>query len=381
MFVLKINKDRCKGCKLCISVCKFGALKVSENLNKLGYHYIQSVNSKCKGCKNCAIICPDFAIEIYLLKDKFINALKRKPIKGHVPHFELVFFLTMEAFGKVHPSHRNYSQWYQMTERERQLHRKDMAGIYIKTAERFNHSAIFIHPNPSALEETIRMIDLIREISGDKYFLMINGDATYGIPDGKNMTNFIYRLNDEPEKMKKQAEEMVNQAIEKAEIIKKKTYLDGFALCADYCFNNGPFLSPSMFSEFITPYLAKLIKGYKDMGFYTIKHTDGNIMPILAQLIQAKPDGLHSLDPQAGVDIKKVKEMVGDKVCLIGNVNCGLLQTGTDQEVIESCIYALKNGMPGYGYIFSSSNCIYTGMRLERYILMLDIWGKYGVYQ
>ncbi len=65
MFVVKINKNRCKGCNLCISVCKFEALKLSKKLNKLGYYYIEPVNSKCKGCKNCAIICPDFAIEIY----------------------------------------------------------------------------------------------------------------------------------------------------------------------------------------------------------------------------------------------------------------------------------------------------------------------------
>jgi uroporphyrinogen decarboxylase len=314
-------------------------------------------------------------------KERFINALERKPLKGLVPHFELVFFLTMEVFGKVHPSHRNYSQWYQMTEKERDLHRKDMAEIFIKTAETFNHSAIFIHPNPSTLEEIIRMVDLIREISGDKYFLMIHGDATFGIPSGEKMMEFVQRIADEPEKLKKEAEDMVNQALQNAEIIKKKTYLDGFALCSDYCFNSGPFLSPSMFSEFVTPYLSKLIKGYRDMGFYTIKHTDGNIMPIIDQLVQANPHALHSLDPQAGVDIKFVKEKYGEKVCLIGNVNCGLLQTGTDKQVIESCLYALKNGMPGYGYIFSTSNCIYTGMPLERYLLMLNVWKEYGKYE
>lgn len=314
-------------------------------------------------------------------KERFIKALERKPIKGRVPHFELVFFLTMEAFGKVHPSHRNYYQWYQMSEKERNLHRKDMAEIYVKTAETFHHDAIFLHPNPGTIEETIKLIDIVREMIGDRYFLMIHGDATFGIPSGDKMMEFIERIADEPEKVKREAENMVNQALEKAEIINKKTYLDGFALCSDYCFNNGPFLSPNMFSEFITPYLAKLIKGYRNMGFYTIKHTDGNIMPIIDQLIQTNPHALHSLDPQGGVDIKIVKNLYGDKVCLIGNVNCGLLQTGTDDEVIESCLYALKNGMPGYGYIYSTSNCIYTGMPFERYLLMLEIWKEYGNYE
>ncbi|MCD6407433.1 hypothetical protein J7L87_00075 [bacterium] len=313
-------------------------------------------------------------------REKFISALKRKPIKGRVPHFELAFFLTMEAFGKVYPGHRSYHQWDQMTERERQLHRKDIAEIFIRIAEEFNHSAIFLHPNPATLEETFRLIEIVRELTGDKYFLMIHGDATFGIPSGEKMVEFSYKLKDAPEKLKEEAENMVKEAIERAEKIKKHGGLDGFALCADYCFNTGPFLSPSMFSEFVTPYLAKLIKAYRDMGFYVIKHTDGNIMPILDQLVQTNPHALHSLDPQAGVDIKEVKKLVGDKVCLIGNVNCGLLQTGTDEEVIASAKYALKWGMPGYGYIFSTSNCIYTGMKLERYKLMLKAWEEYGNY-
>jgi uroporphyrinogen decarboxylase len=80
------------------------------------------------------------------------------------------------------------------------------------------------------------------------------------------------------------------------------------------------------------------------------------------------------------VDIAEVKRCVGERVCLIGNVNCAKLDTGTDEEVIASTRYALQHGMPGGGYIFSSSNCIYTGMRLFRYQLMLDIWRKEGNY-
>ncbi|HHY23088.1 MAG TPA: hypothetical protein GX527_02460 [Clostridiaceae bacterium] len=314
-------------------------------------------------------------------REKFIAALERKQIKGLVPHFELVFFLTMEAFGKVHPSHRYYSQWDQMSEKERQLHRVDMADIYIKTAERYDHSAIFLHPNTGRLDEILKQIDIIREKTGDRYFIMIHGDATFSIPDGEHMQDFAYRLADEPGKVKEEAENLVNNALDNAEKIRKHGGLDGFALCSDYCLNTGPFLSPSMFSEFVTPYLTKLTKGYRDMGFYVIKHTDGNIMPILDQLVESNPHALHSIDPQAGVDIAEVKRLIGDKVCLIGNVNCGLLQTGTEDEVRESVRYSLKNGMPGGGYIFSTSNCIYTGMALERYELMLDIWRKEGIYK
>ena len=59
---------------------------------------------------------------------------------------------------------------------------------------------------------------------------------------------------------------------------------------------------------------------------------------------------------------------------------CALLDTGTDKQVIESAAYALQHGMPGGGYIFSTSNCIYTGMPLNRYDLMLDVWRSHGNY-
>ena len=313
-------------------------------------------------------------------RERFITALQGGQPPGRVPHFELVFFLTMEAFGRVHPSHRHFAQWSQMSDRERDLHRRDIADLYVQTARRFEHSAIFFHPPGgwSSDDDILRTLEHIREISGDEFFLMQHGDATYSIPDGGNMMQFVERLVDDPAGVKAEADRMVDDAIERAARFRSHGALDGFALCADYCFNTGPFLSPAMFDQFVAPYLARLVAGYRELGFFVIKHTDGNILPILDALLAAKPHALHSLDPQGGVDIADIKRRCGKQVCLIGNVNCGLLDTGTDEEVIASARYALEHGTPGGGYIFSTSNCIYPGMRLCRYELMLDVWRASG---
>jgi uroporphyrinogen decarboxylase len=313
-------------------------------------------------------------------RERFIAALERRPLTGRVPHFELVFFATMEAFGKIHPNHRRYHQWDQMEAKERQLHREDMADLYIATAERYEHSAILLHPNPRGVEETNRLVDTVREKSGDKYFLMTSLDATYSIPNGDSMVEFSYRIADDMDGLKAEADARASAALEAAEEYAKHGGLDGFSMNADYCFNTGPFLRPSLFGELVTPYLTRLTQGYRDLGFYSLKHTDGNIMPILDQLVEAGPDALHSLDPQGGVDIAEVKRLYGDRLCLVGNVNCGLMDTGTEEEVVESTRYALRHGMPGGGYVFSTSNCVYTGMRLERYELMLDVWRREGNY-
>ena len=315
-------------------------------------------------------------------RETFITALEGRQPPGRVPHFELVFFLTMEAFGRLHPRQRHFGQWQQMSDRERDLHRRDIADVYVQSARHYEHSAIFFHPPEgwSSDGDIFRTLDHIREQSGDEFFLMQHGDATYSIPDGTHMMQFVERIADDPAGVKEEADRMVDHALERAGRFRRHGALDGLALCADYCFNSGPFLSPGMFDQFVAPYLARLVAGYRDMGFYVIKHTDGNILPILDALLAARPHALHSLDPQGGVDIADIKRRCGKQVCLIGNVNCALLDTGTDEEVIASARYALRHGMPGGGYIFATSNCIYTGMPLRRYELMLDVWRKEGNY-
>ena len=314
-------------------------------------------------------------------RDRFIAALERRPVAGRVPHFELVFYLTMEAFGKVHPSHRRYDQWAQMSESERRLHREEMADIFLMTARRYEHSAIFLHPNPGGMDESLRLVDLVREKSGDEFFLMMHGDPTYSIPSGSSMVESTVWYYEHMDEAKEEADRRVDRELARAERLAAHGGLDGFALCADYCFNDNPFLSPDMFGELVTPYLKRVVRGQRELGFHVIKHTDGNIMPILDQLVEAGPHALHSIDPQAGVDIAEAKRLYGDQVCLIGNVNCGLLQSGTEEEVVESARYCIRHGMPGGGYIFSTSNCVYTGMALGRYELIWKVWHDEAIYE
>ena len=196
------------------------------------------------------------------------------------------------------------------------------------------------------------------------------------------MMEFSAMMYEEPEKIHEGTKRQVEFCHKLCdELMKHKGLLDGWALCSDYCFNVNPFYSRDMFAEFVQPYLKEICQYYHDNHTYVIKHTDGNVMPILDMIVDCKPDAVHSLDPQGGVDLKEAKRLYGGRVCLIGNVNCGLMQTGTEEELIADTRRALREGMPGYGYIFSTSNCAFTGLELKRYELMNKIWWEEGVYQ
>jgi len=66
MVEFHLDKDRCKGCELCIMVCPRKNLRLSKDLNKRGIRYaeIKDIN-KCTACGLCFLVCPDACIEIY----------------------------------------------------------------------------------------------------------------------------------------------------------------------------------------------------------------------------------------------------------------------------------------------------------------------------
>jgi uroporphyrinogen decarboxylase len=122
--------------------------------------------------------------------------------------------------------------------------------------------------------------------------------------------------------------------------------------------------------------------GFKDLGLYVIKHSDGNLWPILDMIIDTGIDCLDPIDPLGGMDLAEVKEKYGDRVALKGNVDCAQLLTfGTRDEVIAATRTALKKGMPGGGYILSSSNSIHSAVPPDNYLALVETLQEHGSYQ
>ena len=66
---ITIDREKCKGCQLCISVCPKQCIAASKGLNEKGYYPAEFTQAEgeecCTACTLCALICPDIAIEVY----------------------------------------------------------------------------------------------------------------------------------------------------------------------------------------------------------------------------------------------------------------------------------------------------------------------------
>lgn len=64
-----IDKERCKGCEICVVACPSKVLALNARVNSKGYNYAYDENAdECIGCAACALVCPDSCITVYRTK-------------------------------------------------------------------------------------------------------------------------------------------------------------------------------------------------------------------------------------------------------------------------------------------------------------------------
>jgi len=156
---------------------------------------------------------------------------------------------------------------------------------------------------------------------------------------------------------------------------------DVIALADDYAGNFRPFFSEAVFREFVLPRLQRMVDAIHEEGGKVVKHSDGNLWPILDPIIRTGVDAIHPLEPIAGMDIGEVKQRYGKEVCLIGNIDCShVLSEGSEEEVESAVRDCIRKASPGGGHIISSSNSIHSSVKPENYRRMIEATKKYGKY-
>ena len=149
----------------------------------------------------------------------------------------------------------------------------------------------------------------------------------------------------------------------------------------DYAHRQAPIMSPRHFEEFSLPYLDKLIKAVHRKEVPLIKHTDGNIWSILDQMVDAGIDAIDPLEPIARMDIGEVKRQYGDRLAVVGNVDCTeILTHAPTEEVVDAVKETIAKGSVGGGHILASSNSIHPAVKPENYKAMVEAARKFGKY-
>ena len=148
-----------------------------------------------------------------------------------------------------------------------------------------------------------------------------------------------------------------------------------------------PLMSPRDFDEFVVAYdapLVELIHGYP--GRYVIVHSHGRVSGFLDAFDEIGMDGLNCLEPPpiGDVILSEAKQRVGDRYCLIGNIQYDDIARGSRESIERLVAEAIRAGAPGGGFILLPCASPYERplppRASENMIQYLKMGRKYGRY-
>jgi uroporphyrinogen decarboxylase len=216
---------------------------------------------------------------------------------------------------------------------------------------------------------------------GDRYAVIVHLNDVFSIPRTlMGMEHLLMAVAAEPELVQALVEMSVDINLAMAKEIAQRGAQFVYT-GDDLAWNKGPLMSPRHFRTLLYPGLCRVMRGFKELGLYVIKHTDGNLWPIIDMIVDSGIDCLDPIDPLAGMDLAEVKARFGQRIALKGNVDCASLMTdGTPEETAAAARLALRQGMPGGGFILSSSNSIHSGVKPENYLALVRTVHEFGHY-
>jgi len=166
-----------------------------------------------------------------------------------------------------------------------------------------------------------------------------------------------------------------------ARIARERFDVNIVATTDDIADSRGLIFSPQLYFSLLAPRMARVVGGYKELGYYCIKHCDGNVKDLVEHWIEVGVDCIDPIDPNGGMDLAAVKKQFGPRVCLKGNVNCQTtLVSGTEREVEAEVKRCIRQAASGGGFILSSSNTVHSGVKPENYRAMLAALRRHGAY-
>jgi uroporphyrinogen decarboxylase len=133
--------------------------------------------------------------------------------------------------------------------------------------------------------------------------------------------------------------------------------------------------SPEWLRQEFFPKLKKLNEALHEHGIKCLFHSDGYLMDVMLDLLNSGIDGLNPIEVLAGMDLKEVKKLYGDKIFLAGGIDVSqLMSRSHPREVRRACQEAIEAASPGY--FLGSTTELDNGSKLENIIEMVQAaWG------
>jgi uroporphyrinogen decarboxylase len=164
------------------------------------------------------------------------------------------------------------------------------------------------------------------------------------------------------------------------EILLKTDAVGGIWINDDMGFQSGPLVNPKLYVKYIFQYYREIKHMVAQKGLPLLLHSDGNITKILPDLAEIGFNAIHPIQPEC-MDISQARQILGDKVCVIGNLSLGYpLYTGTPEDVAKETKLLIYKIAPGGGYCFSSSNSIPDYIPYDNWLAMRNTVLEVGRY-
>jgi uroporphyrinogen-III decarboxylase len=144
----------------------------------------------------------------------------------------------------------------------------------------------------------------------------------------------------------------------------------------DIAFNSGPFCSPAAFRDVFIPGMTQVAEA---IHLPWVFHSDGDLMPILEDLLDLGINGLNPIQPEA-MDIFELKRQYGHRLCLVGNFDINVLSFGTVDDAREEVRHKIETLAPGGGYIAASANTIPECVKPDNFQAMINAIREFGEY-
>lgn len=220
----------------------------------------------------------------------------------------------------------------------------------------------------------------LRDIKDDICIIAQNALTSIFPPvwQGMGMANFARALRNDPELIEERFRWTTDYTLKTFKAYADcgaKVFLEG----GDIAHSQGPMINPKYFEKYLKPRYQEVADAIHSWGGKYILHTDGDITDMLDFIVECGFDGLQCLEPPL-VDPNYVKDEIGDKICLSGNIDTRhILFDAEKEEVVDAVKDAIKALGPNGGYMLSPAN-FHPEISVENLEWMIEAGKKFGEY-